>query len=76
MFPTFFDTFTNHECPQESPQGVESEGFWGHSKHILGSFGDFGMTFRSLWVYEGYFDITLVNFLKIPIFPTDFDDFI
>ena len=76
IFPTFFDTFTNHEAPQEAPQGSETEGFWGPSKHILGSFGDFGMTFRALWAYEGYLGIILVDFLKILIFPIDFNDFI
>ena len=76
IFPTFLDTFTNHGSPQEFPRGVESEGFWGHSKHILGSFGDFGMTFRSLWAYEGGLGIILVDFLRIRIFPIDFNDFI
>ena len=76
IFRTFFNTFTNHECPQESIQGVGPEGFWGHSKHILGSFGDFGMTFRSLWAYEGYLGIMLADFQNIFIFLTDFNDFI
>ena len=76
IFTTFFDTFTNHEGAQESPQVLESEGFWGHSKDILGSFGDFGMTFRSLWAYEGGLGSILVDFLKILIFPIDFNDFI
>ena len=30
-FPTFFDTFTNHGCPQELLQSGEPEGFCGHS---------------------------------------------
>ena len=76
IFPRFFDTFTNHECPQESARGVESEGFGGHSKHILGAFGDFGMTFRSLWAYEGYLGIILVDVLKIFFFPIELNDFI
>ena len=76
IFPLFFDTFTNHEASQESPRGVEPEGFWGHSRFTLGSFGDFGMTFRTIWVYEGYFDIILVDFQKIFIFPMYFNDFI
>ena len=46
IFPTFFDTFTNHEGAQRAPQDSETEGFGGHSKHLLESFGDFGMTFR------------------------------
>ena len=76
IFPTFFDTFTNHGPSQESPVGVESAGFWGHSKHILGSFGDCGMTFTSLLAYRGYLEIILVDFRKIVIFPIDFNDFI
>ena len=69
IFTTFFDTFANHESSQEVS-------VWGHSKHILGSFGDFGMTFRSLWAYEGGLGSILVDFLKIFIFKTDFNDFI
>ena len=61
--------FANHESSQELL-------VWGHSKHILGSFGDFGMTFRSLWAYEGGLGSILVDFLKIHIFPIDFNDFI
>ena len=57
IFPLFFDTFTNHGASQESPQVVEPEGLWGHSRFTLGSFGDFGMTFRSLWVCGGHFGI-------------------
>jgi hypothetical protein len=30
----------------------------------------FAVILKSLWVYEGYFEITLVDF------PTDFNDFI
>ena len=63
IFTTFFDTFANHESSQELL-------VWGHSKHILGSFGDFGMTFRSLWAYEGSLGSILVDLLKIFIFPT------
>ena len=69
IFTTFFDTFANHESSQELL-------VWGHSKHILGSFGDFGMTFRTIWVYEDYFDIILMDFQNIFIFPTDFSDVI
>ena len=69
IFTTFFDTFANHESSQELL-------VWGHSKHILGSFGDFGMTFRSLWAYEGGLGSILVDFLKILIFRIDFNDFI
>ena len=76
IFLLCFDTFTNHECAQESPRVLESEGFWGHSEHILGSFGDFGMTFGSLWAYGGYLGIILVDFQRILIFPTDFNGFI
>ena len=76
FFPTFFHTFTNHGCRQESVRGAEPEGFWSHSKHMLGSFGDFGMTFRSLWAYEGYLEIIVVDFWKILIFPMDFNDLI
>ena len=76
IFPTFFNTFTNHGCPQESPKLPESDGFWGHSRFILGSCGSLGMTFTSLWVYEGCFDLILVAFQRILIFPTDFNDFI
>ena len=43
---------------------------------LLGSFGDFGMTFRSLCAYEGDLGIILVDFLEILIFPIDFNDFI
>ena len=43
---------------------------------FLASFGDFGMTFRSLWAYEGGLGSILVDFLKILIFPIDFNDFI
>ena len=74
IFPRFFDTFTNHGGAQESPRGVEPEGFGGHSKHILGSFGDFGMTFRSLWAYERDLEILLIDFLRMLIFPIDFND--
>ena len=76
LFPTFFDTFTNHGASQESPRGAEPEGFWGHSRFILGSFGDFGMTFKTIWVYEDYFDIMLIDFQKIFFFPMDFNGFI
>ena len=76
IFPTFFNTFTNHECPQESLRGAEPDGFWGNSNHMLGSFADFGMTFRSLWAYEGYLGIILVDFRKILIFLIDSNDFI
>ena len=76
IFLKFVNTFTNHDPSQESLEGVGPEGFWGHSKHILGSFGDFGMTFRSLWAYEGGLGSILVDFLKIFIFPIDFNDFI
>ena len=76
IFPRFSYTFTNHGGAQESPRFLESEGFWGHSKHILGLFGDFGMTFRSLWVCEVYFGIILVDFQKAFIFPAYFNDFI
>ena len=72
IFPKFFNTFTNHEASQESPVGVESGGFGGHSKDMLGSFGDFGITSRSLWAYEGYLGIILVDFRKIFIFPIRF----
>ena len=61
--------FANHGHPEELI-------VWGHSKHILGSFGDFGMTFRSLWAYEGGLGSILVDFLKIFIFQIDFNDFI
>ena len=76
IFPLFLDTCTNHEASQESPRVVEPEGFWGHSRFTLGSFGDFGMTFRTIWVYEGYFDIILVDFQEILIFRMDFNGFI
>ena len=55
---------------------VESGGFWGHSKHILGSFGDFEMTLRLRWAYEGYLGIILSDFRKIFTSPSDFNDFI
>ena len=64
-----FSILANHESLQELLVR-------GHSKHILGSFGDFGMTFRSLWAYEGGLGSILVDFLKIFIFPIDFNDFI
>ncbi len=38
--------------------------FWGH-------FGHFGMTFRPLWVYDGYLGVIFVDCEKTFIFPTD-----
>ena len=48
----------------------------GSLSYIWGSLGDFGMTFRSLWVYDGYLGIILADFQKTHISQTDFHDFI
>ena len=37
-------------------------------------FGDFGMRFRLRWVYEGYFDIILLDFQKTFISPINFNN--
>ena len=46
---------------------------WGHLRNhvgpIWGYFAHFGLTLRSLWVYEGRFRVTLVRFQKTLTFP-------
>ena len=41
--------------------------FWDHFAHSW-------VTLRSFWVYEVYFEVTLVHSQKTIIFPTDFND--
>ena len=66
----------SHEDARESLQpsepghfGVTLGSFWDHFAHSCA-------TLRSFWVYEVYFEVTLVHSQKTLIFPIDFNDFI
>ena len=52
---------------------------WGHFEVTLRSlwrhFAHFGGSLEIFWVYEGYFESTLLRFVKLFIFPTDSNDF-
>ena len=61
--------------PEAGLRKRSTKGRW-----ILGSFWDHfahsWTTLRSFWVYEVYFEVTLVHSQKTFIFPIDFNDFI
>ena len=76
IFAKDFACHGSHEYSKESLQrsgpghfGVTLGWFWDDFAHSWA-------TLRSFWVYEVYFEVTLVHSQKTFIFPIDFNDFI